>query len=230
LIINELTTILLFNDIVVNFFIYEFINFILFFIIFVFMKIRIINPELLFFTSDTHFGHKSIIDHTNRPFVDIKDHDESLIKNWNMVVPKNGIVVHQGDFALSLKSNKLKWILESLNYDVMYLIQGNHEKDIMKKFWAREYFENISQRMEFEVRDNNGKFKNKEYKFNVIVADHFPMLSWNRSGYGSYHTYGHTHGNLKNHPSSFAYEVGIDVNDYKPISYFDLMEKFKEKE
>jgi calcineurin-like phosphoesterase family protein len=55
------------------------------------------------------------------------------------------------------------------------------------------------------------------------------MLSWNKSFYGSYHTYGHSHGKLKNHPWDTAYEVGVDVNDYRPISYFELMMIFKER-
>lgn len=195
------------------------------------MKIRINTPELLYFTSDAHFGHKNVISHANRPFRDLKEHDESLVENWNRVVPKDGIVVFQGDFSLGLKSTKLKWILETLNYDKLYLVQGNHEKDIMKKFWAREYFEMIAQRIEFEVEDDNGKFKDKTgRKFNVIVADHYPMLSWNKSYHGSYHTYGHSHNsNPYTHPSKRAYEVGCDANEYTPISYTKLMENLKNR-
>jgi len=190
------------------------------------MKIRINKPELLYFTSDNHFGHRNILSHANRPFVDLKEHDEILVENWNKTIPKNGIVVFQGDFAMGLKATKLKWLLETLNYETIYLVQGNHEKDIMKKFWAREYFEKISQRIEFEIEDENGNFKDKNTKFNIIVADHFPMLSWNKSFHGSYHTYGHTHGNMKEHPWNTAYEVGVDVNNYKPVSYFELMKIF----
>ncbi|MCF7866761.1 hypothetical protein K9L67_05965 [Candidatus Woesearchaeota archaeon] len=195
------------------------------------MKIKIENPELLFFTSDTHFSHRSIISHANRPFRDLKEHDESLVENWNKVVPKDGIVVFQGDFALGLKSTKLKWILETLNYDKLYLVQGNHEKDIMNKFWAREYFEMIAQRIEFEIKDDNGKFADKTgRKFNVIVADHYPMLSWNKSFHGSYHTYGHSHNiSPDTHPRKNAYEVGVDANNFTPISYFELMNFFKNR-
>jgi len=195
------------------------------------MKIKIQNPELLFFTSDTHFAHRSVISHCNRPFLDMQDNDESLINNWNKVVPKNGIVVHQGDFAMGLKSTKLKWILETLNYDKLYLVQGNHEKDIMKKLWAREYFEMIAQRIEFEIEDNNGKFKDKNgKKFNVIVADHYPMVSWNKIFYGSYHTYGHSHNiSPDTHHNKNAYEVGVDANNFTPVSYFELMNFFQNR-
>ena len=126
------------------------------------MKIRIDNPEKLYFTSDTHFGHRSILSHADRPFSNLQEHDNQLVKFWNETVPKDGIVVHQGDFAMGLKSTKLKWILESLNYETIYLVQGNHEKDIMKKYWAKQYFEKIAQRIEFEVEDENGNFKSKD--------------------------------------------------------------------
>lgn len=194
------------------------------------MKIKIDNKEKIYFTADPHFSHRAILSHTNRPFVDLKEHDDALIENWNRIVPKDGTMIFQGDFSMGLKSSKLKWILESLNYEKIYLIQGNHEKDIMKKHWARQYFDAISQRIEFEIYDDLGKFTdNKGNKFNIIVADHYPMLSWNKSFHGSYHTFGHTHGNLKVHPHSNAYEVGVDVNNYEPISYQNLMEKFEEQ-
>jgi calcineurin-like phosphoesterase family protein len=35
------------------------------------------------FTSDTHFGHASILTFCARPFADIVAHDEALIANWN---------------------------------------------------------------------------------------------------------------------------------------------------
>lgn len=194
------------------------------------MKIRIDIPELIYFTSDTHFGHRNILAFANRPFRDLQEHDEALVENWNKKVPNNAIVIHQGDFALGLKSTKLKWILETLNYDKLYLVQGNHEKDIMKKSWARNYFELIAPRIELEIEDDDGNFKDKTGRvFNVIVADHYPMLSWNKSFHGSYHTYGHTHGNLKEHLWSNAYEVGVDLNNYEPISYFELMKIFNER-
>ena len=180
------------------------------------MKLKIDTPDKLFFTSDTHFGHKNIILLNNRPFTDIQEHDETLISNWNEVIPEDGIVIHQGDFFMGVRSNKIKWILESLNFGTIYLTKGNHEKDIMKKAWVREYFAQIADRIELEIDKI------------TIVADHFPMLSWNKSYHGSYHTFGHVHGNLI-HPSDKAYNVGVDTNDYRPISYYDLMKKFNKK-
>jgi len=183
------------------------------------MKIKIQHKDL-YFTSDTHFGHKNIIEYQGRPFSDIMEHNEKLIENWNSVVPKDGIVIHQGDFSLKTGSTTLKWILESLNGKI-YLNEGNHERDILKKSWTREYFEDIQQRYEIEVMDGD-KF------INVIISDHFPLYSWWRKPYDSIHTYGHMHGNY-DLPIKNTWDVGVDVNDYKPISYFELLEKISVK-
>ena len=35
----------------------------------------------VFFTSDTHFGHKNILNFCHRPFDSIEEHDQALINN-----------------------------------------------------------------------------------------------------------------------------------------------------
>lgn len=79
----------------------------------------------VFFTSDSHFCHESIIHMTNRPFTNAEEMNNALIKNWNNVVGKNDIVFHLGDFCFGTPS-KWKSILEQLNGNI-YLIVGNHK-------------------------------------------------------------------------------------------------------
>ncbi len=53
----------------------------------------------IFFTSDTHFGHKDIIDYYKRPYASVEEMDAALEKNWNETVKPNDKVYHLGDFA-----------------------------------------------------------------------------------------------------------------------------------
>lgn len=83
------------------------------------------DPNLTFFTSDTHFGHANIIRLCNRPFEDVNEMNEKLIENWNKVVPENGTVFHLGDFAFG-GSGLWNKVLDQLNGQI-YLIMGNHK-------------------------------------------------------------------------------------------------------
>lgn len=79
----------------------------------------------IFLIGDTHFMHKNIIKYCNRPFKDIEEMTESLIKNWNSVVDNNDIVYVVGDFALCGKQ-KIIEIGNRLNGHKR-LILGNHD-------------------------------------------------------------------------------------------------------
>ena len=76
-----------------------------------------------FFTSDTHFGHKNIIEYCIRPFSDLEHMHEEIIKRWNSVVHKNDIVFHLGDFVFRGKINDFR---DKLNGTIIWL-KGNHD-------------------------------------------------------------------------------------------------------
>ncbi len=84
-----------------------------------------------FLTSDTHFGHKNIIDYCDRPYTTLDGHPDvwamnrDLIARWNAVVGVDDEVLHLGDFAMG---NKNDWaqIRLSLNGSIV-LIKGNHD-------------------------------------------------------------------------------------------------------
>ena len=80
----------------------------------------------IFLIGDTHFSHRNIIKYCNRPFVDVDDMNEQLIKNWNKVVGANDIVYVVGDFALCGKQ-KIIEIGQQLK-GRKRLILGNHDQ------------------------------------------------------------------------------------------------------
>jgi calcineurin-like phosphoesterase family protein len=55
----------------------------------------------IFFTSDTHFNHEVIIRYSQRPFADLSEMTEILVRNWNDRVGPGDIIYHLGDFAIT---------------------------------------------------------------------------------------------------------------------------------
>lgn len=77
------------------------------------------------FTSDTHFGHKNILEFEReaRPFKCLEEMHEVMIDRWNRVVLNCDTVYHLGDFAFGRANLK---IAERLNGKKI-LIMGNHD-------------------------------------------------------------------------------------------------------
>jgi calcineurin-like phosphoesterase family protein len=87
----------------------------------------------IFFTADTHFGHRSIMLRFNRPFKNVKHMDTCLIRNWNSTVSPFDYVYHLGDFGYGLNTQE---IFDQLN-GVKHLIVGNHDtKQVLTLGWA----------------------------------------------------------------------------------------------
>ena len=86
----------------------------------------------VFLIGDCHFQHANIIKYCNRPFKDVDDMTEKLIKYWNEVVGANDIVYVVGDFALCGKQ-KIIEIGQRLN-GRKRLILGNHDQASMETY------------------------------------------------------------------------------------------------
>lgn len=173
----------------------------------------------IYFTSDHHFGHKNIIQFSNRPFTDVDEMDEVLIQKWNEKVAPEDDVYHLGDVGLS-SSGKLRKILDRLNGKI-YLINGNHEKSAQAchtRFeWIKDYHELVVKDEEFGRGEQ------------MIVLFHYALREWNASHWGTYHLYGHSHGTLPDDPNSLSFDIGVDCHDYAPLSYQEVKAIMKQK-
>lgn len=154
----------------------------------------------IFVTSDTHFNHTNIIKYCNRPFKDIDEMNEELIKKWNEVVSNEDIVYHLGDFGF-IPKNKLQEICKQLNgYKI--LIMGNHDYRGGRNFYKELGF-------------------NEVYRKKLIVDDkyiftHYPI----KVEYDEVNVFGHIH--EKTIPNEFNDGkhicVCVDKWDFYPIS------------
>lgn len=159
-----------------------------------------------FFTSDTHFGHKGILKHCNRPFETIEEHDQALIKNWNAVVDPKDVVYHLGDISF-LSYNKTKEILKQLNGKI-FLIKGNHDSNrYLERLFVDGLIEDWCDYLEIEIQSQK------------IVLCHFPLAVWNNAHHGAWHLHGHCHGTLREH-RPLRFDVGVDnTADLIPLAF-----------
>lgn len=185
--------------------------------------INIEDTSKVFFTSDTHFNHKNIMIYCNRPFETVEKMNEVLIANWNSKVPSDGIVFHCGDFALG-GSEAWHKIMPRLNGKI-HLILGNHDLKNFRQGYA-DSFASVQEQLTIDI----GKKK--------IILTHFPLLCYHGT-WGSemnvWNLMGHVH-TLKSNNSGkdferlqylfpTQYDVGVDFNNYTPISFQEVKEK-----
>ena len=178
------------------------------------------QAQKFYFTSDTHFNHENIIKYCKRPFSSIDEHDETLIKNWNDVVPEDGIVFHLGDVGFG-DPGRINEILKQLNGKI-YLVIGNHD-------WRRI------------VNDHKWRFEDMTQQINMkigkrhIILNHYPMLAFSGAWRGedaTYQLFGHVHTSPYTDEGldqlrmkmlfTSQYDVGVDNNSFKPVSWNDV--------
>ncbi len=152
-----------------------------------------------FFTSDTHFNHKRIIQYCSdtRPFSCMEEMNETMIDIWNKKVNSNDIVYHLGDIGFG-DINEINTIFDRLNGKDFRLVVGNHDTKFLKNVDFCKKFSDI-------------RIYNEEKLFGEnIVMMHYPIASWHRKNYGAIMLHGHCHGNPTN-VSGRIKDVGWDT-------------------
>lgn len=165
----------------------------------------------MYFTSDTHFGHKRIIELCNRPFKSASHMDNELAKNWNSVVKNHSDVVYiLGDFSMKGK-NEESWILRMIKKlkGRKVLILGNHDK--LRPFdYVDLGFESVHTSLILGERI----MLCHDPAWAVAVPDDWTTLC------------GHVHDAFKvlSYPRQII-NVGVDVWDYKPVTLKQIFER-----
>lgn len=180
------------------------------------------EPDQVYFTSDTHFGHENIIRYCNRPFRNAEEMNAELIRRWRETVPEDGIVFHLGDFA---HGNARLWndILSALT-GRKYLILGNHDMKALRQGYMGR-FEHVAQQMTIRVGGQ------------AIVLNHNPFLCYGGSYRDVWQLFGHVHSGPASHTGldhprlkmlfPLQYDVGVDNNDFRPISFAEVKAKIE---
>ena len=179
---------------------------------------------MIYFTADTHFCHGNIIGHCYRPFSNVHEMNTVMIRNWNSLVTDRDDIYILGDFMYKGRGKEANDILSRLK-GRKYLVKGNHEKYLGDPLFNQKAFEWIIDYFVLEYE-----------KGLELILFHFPIFSWHKSHRGSIHLYGHVH-NEADKNSDFAEKlrilgpravnVGVDVNDFYPVSIKQIFERIK---
>lgn len=162
---------------------------------------------MIFFTSDEHYGHARVIEFNERPFGSIEKMDSGLIERFNSRVMPQDVTIHAGDFCwLKNKQEVYETYVSKLNGTHILLV-GSHDH------W----------------QPNSAKYIwRKRIEGNLIVVCHYAMLTWECSHYNSWQLYGHSHGQLD--LKGKQYDIGVDNNNYYPVSFDEICDIMKDKE
>lgn len=178
--------------------------------------IKFSRDDRIWFTADSHIGHRNIIKYCKRPFSDVEEMNETLISNWNKVVGKDDFVFHLGDFSVG---GAAEWtsLLDSLNGRI-FLVLGNHDMNNVDQGFMRR-FEDVSMQMLISI----GKQR--------VYLNHYPFLCYGGAYRGTWQLFGHVHtsscmSGLDSPRLRMLfprqYDVGVDNNNYTPISFEEV--------
>ncbi|KCV82343.1 Phosphoesterase or phosphohydrolase-like protein [Actibacterium atlanticum] len=164
------------------------------------------------YTADTHFGHENIINFCNRPFRDAEHMDRVLIENLRAKVGPEDDLWILGDFAFGKRAKRAPYIAELFNElpgARKHLVIGNHDHGpTLALPW--DSIADLAQ-----VRDGP---QNQNH-----TLCHYPMITWNHAGRNALQFFGHVHDNWLGSRNSI--NVGVDVWDFAPVTYEDIVSR-----
>jgi len=172
---------------------------------------------MIYFTADLHFYHKNIIKHASRPFQNVEAMNKKIMDNWNDTISFDDDIYILGDVTLKGSQSFDETIFQLKGKK--YLIYGNHDKFMEESLedniftWVKGYDEIL-------------------YENTHFILSHYPFLEWNGSHKGSISLHGHQHNhaeyNAENRKQGIKrYDVGVDANDFRPISAKEIISFFE---
>lgn len=155
--------------------------------------------------------------------------NDALVANWNSVVPKDGLVFCLGDFAWG-GFNKWKEVRDRLNGRIV-LIKGNHDlkNGPRNEHQENELFDFVTYQMFIRIEGRQ------------LYLNHYPFLCYAGIYREPKDQVWALHGHIHYGPNSTKgqdvprmdllyptqYDVGVDMNNYTPISWNELKNKIE---
>lgn len=167
--------------------------------------------EKWYVTADLHLDHPAILKYNpeTRPFANIDEMNETIVRNWNSEVGRNDFVIIVGDLAYR---NYAKWA--SILHGRKYLVLGNHDNINQE---AKKHFIKVCEILEKRIYGQKCFFC------------HYPCLSWADKHTGAYMLHGHCHGRLAEDDTNKRCDVSMDVWGMHVVPLQVVFEKIRSK-
>lgn len=180
---------------------------------------------MIYITSDLHFGHDKNFLYEPRGFSSIKEHDETIIKNWNEIVNPDDSVFVLGDLMLGNDIDYGVRCVNQLNGDI-YLIRGNHDTDNKIKIYYG-CIKNLVGPILCADMIKYGKYQ--------FYLSHYPTSVGNYDDEKHHNKFyclcGHTHtkDKWKDFHTMKAYHVELDAHNNYPVSIDEIIDDIKKQ-
>lgn len=169
----------------------------------------------VFLTSDLHLGHSNIIRYCNRPYRDVDEMNEDLIRKWNEVVTDNDRVFFLGDFGLGTREDVIRWGNRLNGRKVM--IYGNHDH-FQPSTYYKAGFQHVS-RWPIVIEK-------------MYLLSHAPMRSDPDAADigGLINIHGHIHNKVDQGPTIAADSACVCVErwGYQPVKLSEIINRIQE--
>ena len=191
----------------------------------------------IFFWSDLHIGHYSVIEFDKRPFKDLNHMHRVLINNYNSTVPENGICYFLGDVGLA-KSEVLQKFMGELNSSTKALVLGNHDRNTYSMY--EHCFDVVLNSAVIYIGKNRVSMSHcplpgifREDVTNMKGAmpgnnwhgEHKNQMFTSQDMTVDFHLHGHIHSApWKKTPKCThnQFDVGVSANNFKPVSISEI--------
>lgn len=120
---------------------------------------------MIWFTSDTHFGHENVLKFTDRPWETIWQMNDAIADNINGKVAVDDELYILGDFSFKMTAQDAYGLRKRIACRRIHLVPGNHDKDWTQPAVAAA----------FTVEPPICVLKIDGQK---IVLSHYPMADW----------------------------------------------------
>jgi len=182
---------------------------------------------MYYFTSDMHLGHKNILHLCNRPFANITEHDQTIIKWHNAVVSDSDEIYDLGDVGYRCSPFYVAECLKKMNGKRIVLL-GNHDKPF-RQACKKGLLKDLINKGKLEIIggetsiNDHSLYMSKmiEIEGQRVFIGHIASRTWPNAFRGAWHLYGHSHGNLSE-PFYRSFDIGVDKHNFCPWSWIEI--------